>query len=74
MQTDNSYSDQFSHEVTRDEPYYRTSPAQARPPDGTFKAGMKVALIENAGSYSRVVSEHGIAAYVATDALGPIES
>jgi uncharacterized protein YgiM (DUF1202 family) len=74
MQIDNSYSDQFSHELTRDEPYYRTSPAQATPPDGTFKAGTKVTVTENAGGYSRVVSEDGTTAYVATDALQPIES
>lgn len=72
IQTDNSSSEQFSHEVTRDEPYYTTSPAQAKPPDGTFKAGTKVTLTEDGGSYSQVVSEDGIAAYVATDALKPI--
>jgi hypothetical protein len=74
MQIDNSYSDQFSDKLTRDEPYYTTSPAQATPLDGTFKAGTKVTVTENAGSYSRVVSEDGITAYVATDALEPIES
>ncbi len=73
MQTNNSYSGQFLHEVTRDEPYYTTSPAQGRPPDGIFKAGTKVTVTEDAGSYSRVVSEDGITAYVATDALKPIE-
>jgi hypothetical protein len=59
----------FTHEVTRDEPYYITSPGQGRPPDGTFKAGTKVSVSRGSGSYSYVVSEGDISAYVSSAAL-----
>ncbi len=74
MKEQTSAPDHFSHELIRDESYYLDGPQQMRPPDGEFKAGTKVTLTENAGSYSRVVSEDGIEAYVVTDALEPIES
>ena len=46
---------------------------EAQPPDGQFKAGTKVKLIEKAGSYSLVQSEDGIEGYVASDALAELE-
>ena len=53
--------------------YYLTGPQQARPPDGTFKMGTRVALVIDAGSYSLVTSESGITAYVSSSALRLIE-
>ncbi|MFO1092578.1 MAG: MG2 domain-containing protein [Planctomycetaceae bacterium] len=52
-----------------DAEYYKASPAQMSPPDGTFPAGTKVTVIRRAGSYSLVRSADGIEAFVATDAL-----
>jgi hypothetical protein len=49
--------------------YYLTGPQQARPPDGSFKNGMRLALVLDAGSYSLVTSESGITAYVPTSSL-----
>jgi uncharacterized protein YgiM (DUF1202 family) len=39
------------------------------PPDGTFKAGTKVALVRAAGSYSLVTSAAGVEAWVTSDAV-----
>ncbi len=65
---------EFTHELTQDEVYYIDGPQQQRPPDGTFEKGTKVSLLQDAGSYSLVTSEADVTAYVATDALRPLES
>ena len=62
-----------THVVQRDAEYYLTGPQQARPPDGTLPAGSRVTLLRDAGSYCLVRSAEGVEAYVATDALKPIE-
>jgi len=62
-----------THVISSEETYYLDGPQQMRPPDGKFKAGTKVELVQEAGSYSVVVSEDGIRAYVSTGALKPIE-
>ena len=62
-----------THVVTADTVYYMSGPQQARPPEGTFKAGTKVALAESAGSYSLVRSAGGIRAYVSTASLKALE-
>ena len=53
--------------------YYLTGPQQARPPDGSFAKGTKVALVLNAGSYSLVTSQSGITAYVSSGSLQVVE-
>ena len=53
--------------------YYLTGPQQARPPDGAFEKGMRVALVLDSGSYSLVTSESGITAYVSTSSLQVIK-
>jgi hypothetical protein len=65
--------DKFTHVLNADVPYYSTGPQQAKPPDGTFKAGSKVVFIQDAGSYSEVETEDGIKGFVSTDALKPIK-
>ena len=62
-----------THVIAYDTHYYMSGPQQARPPEGMFKAGTKVCLIQDAGSYSQVRSQDGIEAYVSTDALKPLE-
>lgn len=62
----------YTHVVVSESPYYTTSPAQAQPPDGNFKPGMKIKLLQEAGSYVLVRTEAGIRAYVAADAIRPI--
>jgi len=64
-----SSDSEFSHVIAAETEYYTTGPQQGRPPDGTFQAGTKVSVVENAGSYSIVESENGVRAYVATDSL-----
>ena len=59
----------FTHTITIDTEYYTDGPQQARPPDGTMKAGTKVTLVEEAGSYCRVKSEDEIEGYVAVESL-----
>ena len=63
----------FTHVLTVETEYYLGGPQQARPPDGQFTAGLKVKLIEQAGSYFQVESESGVTAYIAADALQRIE-
>jgi hypothetical protein len=62
----------LTHVVTTDTPYYKSSPAQGRPADGTFKGGTKVLLLMPMGSYSQVQAESGAKGYVATESLKPI--
>ena len=38
-----------THVIVSESPYYTTSPAQARPPDGQFKPGTRVKLLRKAG-------------------------
>ena len=59
----------FTHTITIDAEYYTDGPQQARPPDGTMKAGTKVTVVEEAGSYCRVKSENGIQGYVTVKSL-----
>jgi len=63
----------LTHVITADTVYYMTGPQQARPPEGTFKAGTKVAIIQDAGSYSAVRSADGVQAYVSTASLRALE-
>jgi len=53
-------------------PYYESSPAQGRPPDGELPPGTVVELLETAGSYS-LVKWNTQRAWVATDSLKAIE-
>ncbi len=62
-----------THVVTTDTVYYMSGPQQARPPEGKFKAGTKVTVVQNAGSYSVVRSVDGVQAYVSTASLETIE-
>jgi NitT/TauT family transport system substrate-binding protein len=62
----------FTHALAKDEPYYLTGPQQGRPPEGTFKSGTKVRLVESGGSYSRVTAEDGTTAWVSASALQPL--
>ena len=64
----------FSHTISVETEYYLGGPQQAQPPDGTFTAGTKVRLVEDAGSYCLVESEDGVRAYVAADAVKPVGS
>jgi len=62
-----------THVVTTETVYYMSGPQQARPPEGKFKAGTKVTLLQKAGSYSVVRSAGGVQAYVSTASLKAIE-
>jgi len=62
-----------THIVQRKTEYYLAGPQQARPADGTVPAGSRVTLLRDAGSYCLVRIAGGVEAYVATDALKPIE-
>ena len=63
----------YSHMIAVDTEYYLVGPQQAQPPDGTFKAGTKVKLVEEAGSYCVVESGDGVRAHVVVDALKPLD-
>jgi hypothetical protein len=61
-----------THVIVTDTAYYSIGPQQAQPSDGTLRAGTKVTIVEEAGSYVRVRSLDGTVAYVAADALNEI--
>lgn len=61
----------YTHTLKSDAEYYLDSPAQGRPPDGTWKAGTAVTLIAEEGSYARVKSAEGVEAHVSSAALQP---
>ena len=60
---------EFSKFIFVETEYYLTGAQQGRPPDGTFPAGAKVKILEEAGSYTLVESKSGVKAYVAADAI-----
>ena len=57
---------QFTHELTREQPYYYTGAQQGRPGDGVLQSGTKVVLLVYAGgTYCRVADGRGL--YVETE-------
>jgi hypothetical protein len=62
----------WTHALRTDAAFYTDGPQQARPPDGTLERGLRVRIVEDAGSYVRVVTEDERKAYVARDALASI--
>jgi hypothetical protein len=62
----------MTHVLTKDEAYYATSPAQARQPDGTLKAGTRVMLLMPRGSYAQVMTADGKRVYTSTASLKPV--
>jgi hypothetical protein len=59
--------DQFTHELTRDQPYFYSSPAPSGA-DGTLPIGTRVLLMRQEGSRCRVVDARGL--YVEIDCGG----
>lgn len=66
-------NDEFTYVITTDAEYYKFAPQQAQPPDGTLKAGTKVKVVKEAGSYSRVETEGGVVGFVVADAVKGIQ-
>ena len=62
----------MTHIITADTPYYLNGPQQARPSDGTLKAGTQITVVENQGSYSVVRTKDGIKAHVASNTFKPL--
>lgn len=61
---------QFTHQLTQDEPYYFIGPQQKSPANGTFARGTKVVLmVDDGGNYSWVVDGKGIYALTACHSL-----
>jgi uncharacterized protein YgiM (DUF1202 family) len=63
----------MTHVIIRDTKHYRAGPQQQSPPDGTLKAGTKVKLLSDQGSYSSVVTEDGTETFVSTSDLKKLE-
>ncbi len=59
----------FPQVITAQAEYYTSSPAQGRPPDGSFPAGTKVRIRRNTGSYSLVRSADGVEGYIRTESV-----
>ena len=61
-----------SHVITTTTPYYKNSPAQPMPADGTFKAGTRVSVVKKLGSYTLVRAADGTQGYVPTADIAPV--
>ena len=64
-----STSTTSTYRIATTTPYYATSPSQASPPDGTFKSGTRVTIIEEAGPYALVKTDAGDQGWVERNAL-----
>lgn len=61
---------QFTHELSRPQPFYYTGAQQGRPPDGELPQGTKVVLLfHDGGSYCRIADGQGLYVEVEYDAL-----
>ena len=60
--------DQFSHELTRDEPY-RFGGDSNSSPDGQLPRGTPVLLVADDGHHARVIDERGLYVEVRIDSL-----
>ncbi len=64
---------QFTHELSRSQPFYFDGAQQAKPPEGEFPAGTKVALlVYDGGSFCRVVDGQGLYVEVEYESLKKI--
>ena len=64
---------QFTHIVTKDQPFYYIAPQQTAPPDGHFVPGTRVVLIShNGGPLCHVADGRGVFVATAFDGLQPI--
>ena len=64
---------QFTHDVTKEQPYYFTSPKQTAPAEGNFAAGTKVLLIRHdGGGFCHVADGRGLYVATAFKGLRPI--
>jgi hypothetical protein len=59
----------WTHRIKAETVYYLVGPQQMSPPDGKLAAGTKVTVVEEGGSYVRVVSEGGVAGWVVREAV-----
>ena len=60
--------DQFSHELTRDEPY-RFGSDSTTSPDGELQRGTPVLVVANDGRHARVIDERGLYVQVRSESL-----
>ena len=61
---------QFTHELTRREPYYFSGPQQSLPQDGDLSEGTPVVLmVYDGGGYCRIIDKRGLYVIVAYDSL-----
>ena len=74
VESQRTIKQKFTHILISETVYYLSGPQQDMPPEGRFKVGQKVTLIENAGSYSYVESDDGITAYISTGSLQELGS
>jgi hypothetical protein len=60
--------EEFSHELTRDEPYHFGSGTKG-PPDGEFRRGTRVVVVTDDGHHAGVIDERGLYVHVRADSL-----
>lgn len=65
---------EFTHVMAGPTDYYTTGPQQGRPADGTFSAGTRANIVQEAGPYVLIQTESSGKGYVPTDAIERVES
>jgi hypothetical protein len=61
---------QFTHELTRAQPFYYADARKGAQPNGEFPTGTKVVLlVRKRGGYCRVADERGLYVEIACDSL-----
>jgi len=64
---------QFTHEITRPEPYYYAEGEEDRAPDGTFESGTQVVLLNyEGGDHCHVADGRGLYVVIDRAALRPL--
>lgn len=66
-------SSPYTHVIPQATSYYLNGPQQAMPPQGSFRPGTKVIILQDMGSYVRVRSEDGVEAAVSSGSLQKIK-
>lgn len=62
---------EFTHRLTAPQPFFYAADASGEPA-GTFRAGTRVARLEEAGPMCRVVDGRGLSVYTSCDGLEPL--
>ncbi|MEM1058885.1 MAG: SH3 domain-containing protein [Verrucomicrobiota bacterium] len=59
--------------ITKDTPFLLDGPNQQTPPNGTFRRGTRVRILDRQGAMVQVEAIGGLTGYVSAGAVGPVD-